>query len=164
MKDVTPETFPYTLRQPPGADNALGRVKFLFPNPHSIYLHDTPSQELFEAERRMFSSGCIRVERPLELAERLLKGQNWSGEKIRRVVDSGETISQAGASVRSGSSTGGERGASGEVATAGRLRTRRQLRAALAGHRATGSISRSSAGGSTTTRTTTLIHEGGRCR
>lgn len=89
--EVTPEKFPYTLRQPPGSDNALGRVKFLFPNPHSIYLHDTPSRELFEAERRTFSSGCIRVERPLELAERLLKGTNWRSEKIHRVVDSGKT-------------------------------------------------------------------------
>ena len=72
-------TFPYTLRQPPGPDNALGRVKFIFPNEHSIFLHDTPSQELFRADERTFSSGCIRVENPLELAAVLLEGQDdWN--------------------------------------------------------------------------------------
>ena len=85
---ATPRTFPYTLRQPAGADNALGRVKFIFPNEHSIFLHDTPSQELFTADERTFSSGCIRVEHALELAEVLLDGQDsWNAGKIRAVVD-----------------------------------------------------------------------------
>jgi L,D-transpeptidase YcbB len=89
---ATPETFPYTLKQPPGADNALGRVKFLFPNAYSIYLHDTPSRALFEAESRTFSHGCIRLERPLELANLLLSGQSpWTQEKIDQVLASGET-------------------------------------------------------------------------
>src|SRR5262249_53050464 len=62
----TPETFRYTLRQPPGDDNALGQVKFLLPNPYSIYLHDTPHQGLFESNSRTFSSGCIRLEHALD--------------------------------------------------------------------------------------------------
>jgi murein L,D-transpeptidase YcbB/YkuD len=88
-QSATPATFPYTLRQPPGANNALGRVKFIFPNEHAIFLHDTPSRELFSADRRTFSSGCIRVERPLELAARLLEPQEWATEKIQQVVDGG---------------------------------------------------------------------------
>ena len=82
--------FPYTLVQGPGPTNALGRVKFMFPNEHAVYLHDTPNQALFERADRSFSSGCIRVEHPFELAERLL-GPDWSQQRIRRVVDSGET-------------------------------------------------------------------------
>jgi murein L,D-transpeptidase YcbB/YkuD len=84
--------FPYVLRQPPGPTNALGRVKFIFPNEHTIFLHDTPSQELFTADERTFSSGCIRIERPLELAAILLEGQDdWSPEKITRTVEGGAT-------------------------------------------------------------------------
>ncbi|MEM7669386.1 MAG: L,D-transpeptidase family protein, partial [Pseudomonadota bacterium] len=56
----TEETFPYTVRQPPGRANALGTVKFMFPNPHAIYLHDTPERHLFARETRAFSSGCVR--------------------------------------------------------------------------------------------------------
>lgn len=63
---------PYRLVQRPGPDNALGRVKFMFPNEHAVYLHDTPSRDLFERDSRAFSSGCIRVENPFELAEQLL--------------------------------------------------------------------------------------------
>ena len=86
-KRITPRNCPYTLRQPPGEDNALGQVKFLFPNPYSIYLHDTPHRELFATDQRMFSSGCIRIEHPLELAEILLSGQDgWTPEKIQQVV------------------------------------------------------------------------------
>jgi murein L,D-transpeptidase YcbB/YkuD len=66
--------FPYRLRQKPGEKNSLGRVKFIFPNPHAIYLHDTPSRELFQYEQRSFSSGCIRIEKPMELARMLLNG------------------------------------------------------------------------------------------
>jgi murein L,D-transpeptidase YcbB/YkuD len=89
---ATPKTFPYTLRQPPGPDNALGRVKFIFPNEHSIFLHDTPSRDLFVADERTFSSGCIRVEHPLDLAAVLLQGQDdWTSERIQRVLDGEKT-------------------------------------------------------------------------
>ena len=87
-----PENFPYTLRQPPGPGAALGRVKFEFPNPYSIYLHDTPHRELFDSKSRTFSSGCIRVENPVQLAELLLAGQDgWTPEKIQQTIDQGET-------------------------------------------------------------------------
>jgi L,D-transpeptidase YcbB len=86
---ATPRTFRYTLRQPPGPDNALGRVKFIFPNEYSIFLHDTPSQELFAADQRTFSSGCIRVEHALDLAGVLLQGhQTWTPERVRDALES----------------------------------------------------------------------------
>lgn len=89
---ATPANFPYTLRQPPGADNALGRVKFIFPNEHHIFLHDTPSLDLFRPDQRTFSSGCIRVERPLDLAAVLLEGQEtWTRERIDQVVAQGKS-------------------------------------------------------------------------
>jgi murein L,D-transpeptidase YcbB/YkuD len=85
-------SFPYSFRQDPGPDNALGQIKFMFPNPHFVYLHDTPSKDLFERDVRAFSSGCIRVERPLELAELLLNDPDqWSLEKIRSAVDTRKT-------------------------------------------------------------------------
>jgi len=92
---ATPRTFRYTLRQPPGADNALGRVKFIFPNEYSIFLHDTPSQELFSADLRTFSSGCIRVANALDLARVLLEGQKtrpdgWTGDRIATTVAAGQ--------------------------------------------------------------------------
>ena len=75
--------FPYVLRQDPGPHNALGRIKFMFPNPHLVYLHDTPSRELFARAERTFSSGCIRVERPFDLAALLLRdAPAWQPEKI----------------------------------------------------------------------------------
>ena len=80
--------FPYILRQTPGPHNALGRVKFMFPNPHFVYLHDTPHQELFSRSSRAFSSGCIRVNNPYRLAELLLQdADNWNHEKIVAAVD-----------------------------------------------------------------------------
>lgn len=79
--------FPYLLRQAPGPKNALGRVKFMFPNPHLVYLHDTPSVDLFERAERTFSSGCIRVERPLELAALLLQpNAGWSPAEMTRAL------------------------------------------------------------------------------
>jgi L,D-transpeptidase YcbB len=71
---ISVQTYQYLLRQGPGPKNALGRVKFMFPNPHSVYLHDTPSKDLFNRTVRAFSHGCIRVEKPIELAEYLLQG------------------------------------------------------------------------------------------
>jgi len=86
------EPFPYQLVQAPGPDNALGRVKFIFPNPHFVFLHDTPSRDLFEKTERAFSSGCIRVENPIELAELLLNNpEKWSRATISGVIESGET-------------------------------------------------------------------------
>jgi murein L,D-transpeptidase YcbB/YkuD len=89
---ATPGNFPYMLRQQPGPDNALGRVKFMFPNPHSVYLHDTPSKALFEKSERAFSSGCIRIENPLELAELLLEGQDgWDRAALESAIETGTT-------------------------------------------------------------------------
>jgi murein L,D-transpeptidase YcbB/YkuD len=85
-------TFPFMIRQDPGPSNALGRVKIMFPNPYLVYLHDTPSQALFEREHRAFSSGCIRTERPLELVELLLANpERWSRAAIEAAVGTGTT-------------------------------------------------------------------------
>ena len=79
------------LRQQPGPENALGRVKFMFPNPYAVYLHDTPSKALFEKSERAFSSGCIRIENPFELAELVLDDPaKWSRAEIERVVEAGK--------------------------------------------------------------------------
>lgn len=72
---VNPRTFPYRMRQASGDQNALGLYKFNMPNPQAIYLHDTPSKNLFEQDRRAFSSGCVRVENADQLAELLFKTQ-----------------------------------------------------------------------------------------
>jgi len=89
---VTTQNFPYTVVQSPGPANSLGLVKFMFPNRYAVYLHDTPSRELFDRAERTFSSGCIRVERPFELAELLLADQpGWDMAQIDRVLASGET-------------------------------------------------------------------------
>lgn len=84
---LSARNFPYRLRQRPGPQNALGQVKFMFPNRHSVYLHDTPSQALFQRSARGFSSGCIRVERPVELATYLLRAnEGWTPERVRRAM------------------------------------------------------------------------------
>lgn len=70
------------LRQRPGPDNSLGRVKFMFPNRFNVYLHDTPARELFARSARSFSHGCIRLEKPLALAEALLRGQGWTMDEV----------------------------------------------------------------------------------
>lgn len=80
------------LRQRAGPGNALGRVVFRFPNPYRVYLHDTPSQSLFDQPRRAFSHGCMRVQHALEFARLLLDDeQRWSAADIDRVVASGRT-------------------------------------------------------------------------
>jgi murein L,D-transpeptidase YcbB/YkuD len=87
----TGRNLPYTLRQDAGPRNALGKVKFIFPNEHAVFLHDTPSRTLFDRTTRTFSSGCVRVENPLELAELLLDDpEQWSMDEIQKAVDAGE--------------------------------------------------------------------------
>jgi len=89
---VTPDRFPFKLRQEPGPSNALGRIKFMFPNKFDVYLHDTPGRELFNHNSRSFSSGCIRIENPIDLADYLLRGQpEWNREKITGAVHSKKT-------------------------------------------------------------------------
>jgi murein L,D-transpeptidase YcbB/YkuD len=80
---------PYRLVQRPGPDNALGRIKFMFPNEHAVYLHDTPSRDLYERDSRAFSSGCIRVEDPFELAEQLLGARGR--ERLDAIAAGGRT-------------------------------------------------------------------------
>ncbi|MEJ2023264.1 MAG: L,D-transpeptidase family protein [Maritimibacter sp.] len=72
---VTPAKFPFDLKQPPSRGNALGLVKFMFPNPYNIYLHDTPSKSLFARETRTFSHGCVRLGDPFDFAYALLAEQ-----------------------------------------------------------------------------------------
>jgi murein L,D-transpeptidase YcbB/YkuD len=89
---VDSENFPFRLRQDPGPVNALGRIKFIFPNAYDVYLHDTPARELFEKPQRDFSHGCIRIEKPIELAEYLLKNApQWSQEKILAAINDTST-------------------------------------------------------------------------
>ena len=71
--------------------NALGQVKFIFPNPYMVYLHDTPSKGLFARSERAFSHGCIRTENPFALAELLLAGQGWDRARIDQVLASEKT-------------------------------------------------------------------------
>ena len=83
------------VRQKPGSDNALGLVKFLFPNEHSVYLHSTPAQSLFSQSRRDFSHGCIRVQKPAELAAYLLRNQPpWTLEKVQAAMQTGPNNQQ----------------------------------------------------------------------
>jgi murein L,D-transpeptidase YcbB/YkuD len=86
---LTPERIDFVLRQEPGPGNIMGRVKFLADNPYNIFLHDTPYREDFAKERRLASHGCIRLERPFELAARLF---TWEGRRdtswMRRMLDS----------------------------------------------------------------------------
>ncbi len=82
--------FPYVLRQDPGTKNALGTIKFMFPNPFSIYLHDTPSKQLFRKDVRTFSSGCIRLEKPLQLAGFVLNEPNAVTDLVAK-IESGRT-------------------------------------------------------------------------
>jgi murein L,D-transpeptidase YcbB/YkuD len=80
---------PYQLRQDPGEDNALGLVKIMFPNPHMVYLHDTPTKSLFDQDQRTFSSGCIRVAKAFELAELVLNDpERWNQATMAEVVAS----------------------------------------------------------------------------
>jgi L,D-transpeptidase YcbB len=78
--NYTERNFPYAMRQAPSQSNALGLVKFMFPNPHNIYLHDTPSKSLFERDERAFSHGCIRLAQPFDFAHTLLSVQSDDAE------------------------------------------------------------------------------------
>ncbi len=82
-----PENLPYTLVQKPGPWNALGFIKFPLQNPYAIYLHDTDDRSLFEKNVRLFSSGCVRVEKPFELAEVLLENQKWNLDQIKNFTE-----------------------------------------------------------------------------
>jgi L,D-transpeptidase YcbB len=80
-----------SIRQKPGDGNALGKVKFLFPNSFNIYFHDTPSKSLFERDQRAFSHGCIRLSDPFKMAQYLLRNKpEWTPEKIQEAMDAGE--------------------------------------------------------------------------
>lgn len=93
--NVTAANLTYRFKQDPGPQNALGRIKFMFPNQFDVYLHDTPSKELFAKARRDFSSGCIRIEKPVELAEYLLrKHPDWPSEKIRSTLSGSDFTTQ----------------------------------------------------------------------
>ncbi len=81
-----------TLVQQPGPTNALGLVKFMFPNEHAVYLHDTNERGLFDRSERNLSSGCVRLEYPFEFASLLMEGQaDWSTERMNAILDSGKT-------------------------------------------------------------------------
>ena len=85
---VSEKNFNYRFRQRPGSKNVLGRVKFIFPNPFDVYLHDTSSPELFAKFVRSFSHGCMRVEKPIELAEFLMRDDaEWTRENILSAID-----------------------------------------------------------------------------
>jgi murein L,D-transpeptidase YcbB/YkuD len=84
------------IRQLPGSKNALGGVKFLFPNSHNIYFHDTPAKSLFQARRRAFSHGCIRLAEPAKLAQYLLRDvPGWTPDKISKAMNAGKEQSVA---------------------------------------------------------------------
>lgn len=95
------QNFPFSIKQPPSRGNALGIVKFMFPNKFNIYLHDTPSKNLFKREARAFSHGCIRVARPVEFAHKLLERQTakpeeafeaWLGTRREQYVNLAEPV------------------------------------------------------------------------
>jgi L,D-transpeptidase YcbB len=83
--EVTQHGDMISVKQPPGEKNALGRIAFMFPNEHSVYLHDTPSRGLFSSSRRAFSHGCVRVDQPLRLAE-IVMGSGWSEQRFRSLL------------------------------------------------------------------------------
>ncbi|MBN1448062.1 MAG: L,D-transpeptidase family protein [Bacteroidetes bacterium] len=85
-----PFSMPYKFKQEPGAGNALGAIKFMFPNDHSIYLHDTPQQWAFRRSVRAVSHGCVRIEKPMHFAKYLLEGTaEWDVGRIQRTIWSG---------------------------------------------------------------------------
>ena len=88
---ISSDSFPYMVRQASGRQNSLGLVKFMFPNKYNVYIHDTPSRELFFRADRALSSGCIRIQKPLELAQILLADQPlWTEERIKDTMNGGK--------------------------------------------------------------------------
>ncbi|MCP4747755.1 MAG: L,D-transpeptidase family protein [Desulfobacteraceae bacterium] len=88
-KSIEKNTFPFRLRQDPGPENFLGKIKFMFPNKYNVYLHDTPNRNLFKKTRRSFSSGCIRVEDAPGLAVYLVKNDNrWGRNTLEKILKS----------------------------------------------------------------------------
>jgi murein L,D-transpeptidase YcbB/YkuD len=86
MRKLSASHFPYLVRQKPGPWNALGELKFMFPNKYDIYLHDTPSKSLFSRGSRAYSHGCIRVDKPVDLAVKLLAGTETDRKKINEII------------------------------------------------------------------------------
>ena len=84
-------SMPWAVRQRPGSDNALGRIKFNIPNSDDIYLHDTPNHKAFTRSDRALSHGCVRVERPEDLALYVLRDKDWSREKLEDEIGKGDT-------------------------------------------------------------------------
>jgi murein L,D-transpeptidase YcbB/YkuD len=82
---------PYQFVQDPGPNNALGLVKIMFPNPYLVYLHDSPAKSLYEQDQRTFSSGCIRVQKPFELAELVLNDPQWNRQSMDAVIATKQT-------------------------------------------------------------------------
>lgn len=80
-----------SIRQPPGERNALGHIKFMFPNQHAVYLHDTPSRSLFKRSERAFSHGCVRVDDPFTFAEIVL-GDAWPQSRMKKLIGKGERL------------------------------------------------------------------------
>ena len=79
------------LRQTPGTRNALGNIKFMFPNSHAVYLHDTPSRSLFNRDYRAFSHGCVRVQNPMDFAEVVLsQTTDWNASRVRKMIGGNE--------------------------------------------------------------------------
>ena len=90
--DAEENGFKYHFRQDPGVGNALGLVKFEFTNSDDIYLHDTPAKNLFDQDKRAFSSGCIRLEKPFELANYLMRNSpEWNDEHVKEILEIGKT-------------------------------------------------------------------------
>lgn len=87
------DTSGYRVVENPGEANSLGKVKFIMPNDHSIYLHDTPADHLFAREERAYSHGCIRLEKPMDLAKYLLRDQkDWDEDAIARAMEAGDPV------------------------------------------------------------------------
>lgn len=87
---ITRQSFPFFLRQKPGANNALGSMAFMFPNPHNVFIHDTASKSLFNVDDRYFSNGCVRVQFPMKLALLLFAGQDggrWNEGRIKSIIE-----------------------------------------------------------------------------
>ncbi len=90
-ESINPNQFNYFLRQDPGKQNALGKIKFLFANNCGIYLHDTSNPNLFSRNARSLSHGCVRVGQPMVLANYLINGNpNWSTDRVNKVIKSGD--------------------------------------------------------------------------